>query len=57
MMAWGILVVLTIPSLAIFNEEAWRLLFVHYRGSIGGVGVGILITLKIAGQLKQSAWK
>ena len=52
--AWGTIVVLTIPSLAIFNKEVCRQLF-HNRVTIGGVAVGITLTLCLAGQFKLSA--
>lgn len=56
-MVYGTLTILTSPHLVFFNNEDWRLLFVHYRGTVGGIALGILLTLVIAGQFKNSAWK
>ena len=53
--AWGTFVVLTTPSLAIFNKEVCRQLY-YKRASIGGVAAGITLTLFMAGQFKLSAW-
>ena len=55
-MVWGTLVILTIPSLAILDEKT-ILLLRQYNHTVGGINMGILLTLAIAGQLKPSALK